>query len=119
MTKRVLFIAGLVAGLVLSACASTASSAWSQATWLSQTAQEVNSGPWKLSAAPLGGDGFKLKLSVTTDQIFGTARTGGPPPTPDEAALEEAAIAATPEGCVFVALERTEDGGAVADYDCG
>ena len=31
----------------------------------------------------------------------------------------EAAKAATPEGCSFVSLERTPDGGAVADYDCG
>lgn len=101
----------------LAACAGGASSAWTQASWAAQKAQDVNSGPWKLSASPLGGDGFKLKLSVTTDQLFGTAGADGMA-APDEDTLMEAAQAAAPEGCAVSAIERTEDGGAVASYDC-
>ena len=114
MIKPAFFI---VAAGLLAACA-TGASTWSQASWLSQQAQEVNSGPYRLSASPLGGDGFKLKLSVSTDSFFRVARSPDMPP-PDEATLIEAAKAAAPEGCEFVSLELTEDGGAVADYDCG
>ena len=63
--------------------------------------------------APAEGQGFKLKFSVKTDGTFGVAEA------PTEDALVEAARAAAPEGCNFVSLERSADGGAVADYDCG
>ena len=62
----------------------------------------------------MAGQGFKLKLTVKTDGSFGVASAG--PPT--EEALTQAAIVAAPDGCTFVSLERTPDGGAEADYDC-
>lgn len=70
-------------------------------------------GGYSFFASPAEGQGFKLKFSVKTDGTFGVAEA------PTEDALVEAARAAAPEGCNFVSLERSADGGAVADYDCG
>jgi len=40
-------------------------------------------------------------------------------PVAGDGAPEAAAIAAVPEGCSFMSLVRTPDGGAEAEYDCG
>lgn len=75
---------------------------------------EVGANGYNWLAQPMQGDGFKLKFTTKIGGNFGTASAG---PAPDEA-LEAAAREAAPEGCTFVSLARTEDGGAVADYDC-
>tara|TARA_X000001316_G_C920221_1_gene34384 strand:+ start:629 stop:952 length:324 start_codon:yes stop_codon:yes gene_type:complete len=100
------------AALVLGACAAS-SSGWSASTWNGLPDRTVAGGGYSFFASPAEGQGFKLKFSVKSDGTFGVAEA----PTKDT--LLEAAKAATPEGCSFVSLERTPDGGAVADYDCG
>lgn len=113
MIRQTLLCIGVAA---LTACAS--GGGWTQSSWLGQQASDFNSGPYKLSASPVGG-GFKLKLTVSTDAFFNVSRSAGeegvPPPTEED--LIEAAKAAAPEGCTFKSLELTEDG-ALADYDC-
>lgn len=109
--------AAVIGGVLLTGCAS--GGGWDQTSWLTQQANDFNSGPYKLSAAPVGG-GFKLKLTVTTDAFFNLSRAGGvegAPPPPTEEDLTAAAKEAAPEGCTFKSLEMTEDG-AIADYDC-
>lgn len=101
----------ICAALVLGACAAS-SSGWSASTWNGLPDRTVVGGGYSFFASPAEGQGFKLKFSVKTDGTFGVAEA------PTEDALLEAAKAAAPEGCDFVALERTPDGGAVADYDC-
>ena len=104
--------------LGLAACAATPkteSSGWSAARWMSQEAREINSGRWRVGAAPVAGGGFQLKLSFLTGQLFEGAAA-------DEAsrleAFEAAAREAAPEGCVAASVELTPDGGAVANYAC-
>ena len=100
------------AALVLGACAAN-SVGWSASTWSGLPDRTVAGGGYSFFASPAEGQGFKLKFSVKTDGTFGVAEA------PTEDALVEAARAAAPEGCNFVSLERSADGGAVADYDCG
>ena len=117
MFKQVL--TSLFSIATLTACAGGGGS-WDQTRWLSQQAGDFNSGPYKLSAAPVSG-GFKLRLTVSTDSFFNVARSAAgeeAPPPPTEEDLIAAAKAAAPEGCTFKSLELTEDG-AIADYDCG
>lgn len=83
---------------------------------MGQQIREVNSGPWKIAAAPVKGNGFKLKLSISTDQVMSTFRDQPMPPL--EESLIEAAKDATPEGCRFKSLEKLEEGGYAAVYDC-
>ena len=106
------------AALVVAACASGgggSGGSWSASTWNGLAPQNVYGGGYQFYAAPAEGQGFKLKFTVKTDGNFGIASGDAP----GEADLEAAAKAAAPEGCTFVSLERTPDGGAVADYDCG
>jgi len=97
---------------LLTACAS--GSGWSASSWSGLPDRTVAGGGYSFFASPVEGQGFKLKFAVKTDGLFGVA---GAESVEDDA-LTDAARAATPEGCVFVSLDRTEDGGAVADYDC-
>ncbi|MCB9962351.1 MAG: hypothetical protein R3C00_06695 [Hyphomonas sp.] len=103
------------AALMVAACASGGSSSgWSASTWNGLAPQNVYGGGYQFFAAPAEGQGFKLKFTLKTDGNFGIASGGAP--TDEE--LEEAAKAAAPEGCTFVSVQRTADGGALADYDC-
>ncbi|MBU1289396.1 MAG: hypothetical protein KJ871_16910 [Alphaproteobacteria bacterium] len=104
----------LVPALLLGACASSGAS-WSASTWDGLVPQTIATQNYAFMAAPMAGQGFKLKLSIKTDGSFGVASAG--PPTDEQ--LTEAAIVAAPDGCTFVSLERTPDGGAEAHYDCG
>jgi hypothetical protein len=100
----------------VAACASGGSGGgWSASTWNGLAPQNVYGGGYQFYAAPAEGQGFKLKFTLKTDGNFGIA--SGAAPT--DAELAEAAKAAAPEGCAFVSVERTPDGGALADYDCG
>jgi hypothetical protein len=104
----------LAAGLLgLAACAS-GGARWSASTWNGLATQTVGTPNFNFFAAPLDGQGFKLKLTLDTDGLF---RAQGDEGTL-AAELEAAASQAAPEGCTFVSLTRTEDGGAEADYDC-
>ncbi|MEQ9434433.1 hypothetical protein [Hyphomonas sp.] len=103
----------LAAALWLGACASSGSG-WSASAWDGLVPQTIGTQNYAFLAAPMAGQGFKLKFTIKTDGSFGVASAG--PPT--QAELEEAAIAAAPEGCRFVSLELTPDGGAEAEYDC-
>lgn len=105
------FILG--SALLLGACVSSGAS-WSASSWDGLVPQTIATQNYAFMAAPMAGQGFKLKLSIKTDGSFGVANAG--PPTDD--ALEQAAIVAAPDGCTFVTLERTADGGAEATYDC-
>ena len=107
----------LAAGLLgLAACASGGGSAvkWSASAWNGLATRTIGTPNFDFFAAPIDGQGFKLKLSLATDGNF---RIQEDPGTLD-AELEEAARKAAPEGCTYVSLTRTEDGGAEAEYDC-
>ena len=97
----------------LAACAS-GGARWSASAWDGLATQTIGTPNFNFFAAPLDGQGFKLKLTLDTDGLFRTAGDEGT--LADE--LEAAARQAAPEGCTFVSLTRTEDGGAEADYDC-
>ena len=101
--------------LTVAACTSGSSGSWSASTWNGLVPQNVYGGNYQFYAAPAEGQGFKLKFTLKTDGNFGIASGEAP----DEADFEEAAKAAAPEGCSFVSVTRTPDGGAVAEYDCG
>ncbi|MDP3459873.1 MAG: hypothetical protein Q8S09_11435 [Hyphomonas sp.] len=108
----------LAAGLLgLAACASGGGAPqvkWSASSWNGLAPQTLGTDNYNFFAAPLDGQGFKLKLSLVTDGSFRIQE--GEDTLPAE--LEQAARAAAPEGCTFLALTRTEDGGAEAEYDC-
>lgn len=99
--------------LPLGACASGASG-WSASSWNGQPTTTFGMNGQNWLARPLKGQGFKLKFTTKIGGNFGTASAE---PVSDEV-LETAARDAAPEGCTFVSIARTEDGGAVADYDC-
>nr|WP_321441668.1 hypothetical protein [uncultured Hyphomonas sp.] len=104
-----------VAAFVSGCAAAPSSGSWSASSWNGLAPQNVYGGNYQFFAAPAEGQGFKLKFSVKTDGNFNIASAG----PPAEADLEAAAEAAAPEGCTLVSVERTPDGGALADYDCG
>lgn len=101
--------------LAVAACASGGNGGWSASTWNGLAPQNVYAGGYEFYAAPAEGQGFKLKFTLRTDGNFGIASGGAP----TEAELEEAAKAAAPDGCRFISISRTADGGALADYECG
>jgi hypothetical protein len=107
----------LTAGLIgLAACASggTPTARWSASAWDGLAGQTIGTDNYNFFAAPLDGQGFKLKLTLALDGNFGVQ--AGEATLAAE--LEEAARKAAPEGCTFLSLTRTEDGGAEAAYDC-
>ena len=103
----------IASAVILGACASSGSS-WSASTWDGLVPQTIGTQNYAFIAAPMAGQGFKLKFTIRTDGSFGVASAG----PPSDAELEAAAIAAAPDGCTFVLLVRTPDGGAEAEYDC-
>lgn len=103
----------LASAVWLGACASSASG-WSASAWDGLLPQTIGTQNYAFIAAPMAGQGFKLKFTIRTDGSFGVASAG----PPSDAELEEAVIAAAPEGCSFISLVRTPDGGAEAEYDC-
>ncbi|RAN41181.1 hypothetical protein [Hyphomonas sp. GM-8P] len=104
-----------VAAFASGCAAGPSSGSWSASSWNGLAPQNVYGGNYQFYAAPAEGQGFKLKFTVKTDGNFNIASAG----PPAEADLEAAAKAAAPEGCTLASIERTADGGAVADYDCG
>ena len=116
MTRFIGAAAILIAAVSVSSCASGPSTgSWSASSWNGLAPQNVYAGNYQFFAAPAEGQGFKLKFTVKTDGNFNVASAG----PPADADLQTAAEAAAPEGCTLVSVERTPDGGAVADYDCG
>ena len=103
----------IAAALMLAACTTAGGGSWSASSWNGLAPQTLGNANYQYFAVPLDGQGFKLKFTVKTNGDFGVASA---PPSDDD--LEAAARAAAPEGCTFVSLERTEDGGAEASYDC-
>ena len=103
----------IASAVMLGACASSGGS-WSASSWDGLVPQTIGTQNYAFLAAPMAGQGFKLKFTIKTGGDFSVASAG----PPSDAELEEAAIAAAPEGCTFVSLERTPDGGAEAEYDC-
>ena len=103
----------IVSAVMLGACASSGSS-WSASTWDGLVPQTIGTQNYAFIAAPMAGQGFKLKFTILTDGSFGVASAG--PPSDTE--MEAAAVAAAPDGCTFVLLVRTPGGGAEAEYDC-
>lgn len=108
----------MAAGLCgLAACASGGGAPqlkWSASSWNGLAPQTIGTDNFNFFAAPLDGQGFKLKLTLLTDGNFRVQ--DGESTLPAE--LEAAAIAAAPEGCTFAGLTQTPDGGAEADYKC-
>jgi hypothetical protein len=101
--------------LALAACATARQAAWDADRWLRQDDNEVSASGWQFSAAPVRGDGFKLKLSLKTDGLF---RPAGADEVATIEDFEAAARAAAPEGCVLERIDLTADRGAVAAYAC-
>ena len=114
MTKHAILAAGLIG---LAACASGGGAPqmkWSASSWNGLAPQTIGTDNFNFYAAPLDGQGFKLKLTLAMDSNFRVQDADAS--LPDE--LETAAREAAPEGCTFVSLTRTEDGGAEAEYAC-
>lgn len=114
MRTAILIVAGLCG---LAACASGGGAPqvkWSASSWSGFAPQTIGTQNYNFLAAPLDGQGFKLKLTLATDGNFRVQE--GEDTLPAE--LEAAARQAAPEGCAFVSLTRTPDGGAEADYKC-
>lgn len=114
--RQVIVLAAGLAGLA--ACASGGEGPgmrWSASAWDGLAAQTIGTQNHNFFAAPIGGEGFRLKLTLLTDGDF-RIQEGEDETLPGE--LEDAARLAAPEGCRFVSLTRTADGGAEADYDC-
>tara|TARA_R110000782_G_scaffold1210_3_gene4703 strand:+ start:396 stop:725 length:330 start_codon:yes stop_codon:yes gene_type:complete len=103
----------IASAVMLGACASSGGS-WSASAWDGLVPQTIGTQNYAFLAAPMAGQGFKLKFTIRSGGDFSVASAG----PPSDAELEEAAIAAAPHGCTFVSLERTPDGGAEAAYDC-
>jgi hypothetical protein len=102
----------LMAGIAsLAACVS--SPQWSAESWNGLAPQTIGTKNFNFFAAPLDGQGFKLKLTLATDGNF-RVQEGDTFP----AELEEAARAAAPEGCIYRGLTLLPDGGAEVDYTC-
>lgn len=108
-------IAAFAVGFALSACATASDAIWTTDRWLRQSDRDVTSDRWAFSAAPMGGDGFQLRLTLKTDDLF---RPSTASERPDLDVLTEAARRAAPEGCEFASLDVQPDGSAVADYEC-
>ena len=105
------------AGLVLAACASgtgTSTARWSASAWNGIAAQTIGTDNYSFFAAPLDGEGFKLKLTLATDGMFRVQE--GEDTFPEE--LRAAAEQAAPEGCRLDTLTLAADGSAEAAYDC-
>ena len=113
MKASILLAAGLIG---LAACASGGSptARWSASAWDGLAAQTIGTDNYNFFAAPLDGQGFKLKLTLAMDGDF-RVQAGEETLA---AELEEAARKAAPQGCAFLSLTRTQDGGAEAAYDC-
>lgn len=114
MTRISILAAAGLAGLAACASGGAPQMKWSASSWNGLAAQTLGTDNFNFFAAPLNGQGFKLKLTLVTDGSFRAQE--GEDTLPDE--LEQAARAAAPEGCTFVSLSRTADGGAEADYSC-
>ncbi|MFN4023801.1 MAG: hypothetical protein ACK4MQ_03125 [Hyphomonas sp.] len=115
MRQSIILAAGLAG---LAACASGGEGPalrWSASAWDGLAAQTIGTQNHNFFAAPVGGEGFRLKLTLMRDGDFRIQEADA---DTLQAELEEAARLATPEGCRFVSLTRTQDGGAEADYDC-
>lgn len=85
---------------------------------------EFNSGPWKVSAEPVRGTGFKLKLSITTDQLMvgsadgeGSLALADGEAIPTKSELVVLAQKAAPEGCQVVDIVKDGDE-FLAEFDC-
>ena len=108
----------LAAGFVLAACASggaPSSPRWSAAAWNGIAPQTIGTENYSFFAAPLDGQGFKLKLTLATDGLF-RVQDEGESTLPEE--LRAAAEQAAPEGCRLDTLVLAADGSAEAGYDC-
>ncbi len=108
----------VAAGLVLAACASTTdrpAMRWSAGAWNGLAAQTIGTENYSFFAAPLDGQGFKLKLTLATDGAF-RIQEEGENTLPEE--LRAAAEQAAPEGCRLASLAIAPDGSAEASYDC-
>ena len=113
MKASILLAAGLM-GLAACASGGTPTAKWSASAWDGLAGQTIGTDNYNFFAAPLDGQGFKLKLTLAIDGNFGIQ--AGEETLSAE--LEEAARKAAPEGCTFTSLTRTEDGGAEAEYAC-
>ncbi|MFN3609124.1 MAG: hypothetical protein ACK4Y9_08675 [Hyphomonas sp.] len=108
----------LAAGFWLAACASGTSAPkmrWSASSWNGLAAQTIGTDNYSFFAAPLDGEGFKLKLTLLTDGAF-RIQEAGENTLPEE--LKAAAQQAAPEGCRLATLVLAPDGSAEAAYDC-
>lgn len=113
MWNKVLVIG--VTAMILAAC-QTPAGKWTAGMWNGQSEQTLDKGNYNLVALPISGQGFRLKFAIKTNGNFGVSSAGAEA-VPDEI-MEAAAIEAAPEGCTYVGLERTADGGAIAEFDC-
>jgi hypothetical protein len=101
--------------MTFTACATATDAMWTTDRWLRQADKDVTSDRWSFSAVPLGEDGFKLRLTLKTDDLFRPSTASVSPEFDD---LRAAATKAAPEGCTLRDLEMQPDGSALADYKC-
>lgn len=87
---------------------------WSASAWNGLAAQTIGTENYSFFAAPLDGEGFKLKLTLATDGAFRIQE--GEDTFPEE--LRIAAEQAAPEGCRLDTIALAADGSAEASYDC-
>ena len=111
MFKAGLFLTSLMA---MTACASSGGG-WSASGWNGLDERLIETRNYQYFAAPMDGQGFRLKFTLKTDGSFRPQAAGAPPP---QAELEDAAKSAAPEGCTFKSIEIAADASAVAAYDC-
>lgn len=115
MKPVILMAAGLIG---LAACASGGGAPqmkWSASSWNGIAPKTIGTDNYNFFAAPMDGQGFKLKLTLLTDGNFRVQE--GEETFPAE--LEQAARDAAPDGCTFVTLALAADGSAEAAYECG
>ncbi len=104
----------LLSVVMLAACAS-GGAGWSASSWNGLDDRLIETRNYQYYAAPMDGQGFKLKFTLKTDGSFRPQAADTPPP---QAELEDAARQATPGGCAFVKLDIAADLSAVAEYTC-
>lgn len=116
-------LSGLVMAFLIAGCQAGPSGRDSTALFMASMS-EFNSGPWKVSAAPVRGTGFKLKLSITTDQLMvgsvegeGSLALGDGEAIPTKSELVILAQKAAPDGCQVIDIVK--DGEEfLAEFDC-
>jgi hypothetical protein len=102
-------------GLIAATACAGGTASWSASTWNGLDEKSVSTRNYQFIAAPLDGQGFKLKLTLRPGGNFGVQSAGAPPP---QAELGAAATLAAPPGCTVIGVSAQSSGDGIAEYDC-